>query len=124
MSERVCRPCGRKIRNGAELYSFIEKAVSNTNVEEDLHYEAMEDRQLLTTIKPERSDIRKKRLESDGEQLEEKSPGKVNPRKTLFAESSTVSNSSDAESGIAGIETFYTQTHLRESQELSLRHRY
>ena len=39
-----------------------------------------------------------------------KSPGKVNSRKTLFAESSTVSNSSDAESGIAGIETFYTQT--------------
>ena len=39
-----------------------------------------------------------------------KSPGKVNSRKTLFPESSTVSNSSDAESGIAGIETFYTQT--------------
>ena len=63
-----------------------------------------------TTITPERSDVRKKRLESDGEQLKEKSPGKVNSRKTLFAESSTVSDSSDAESGIAGIETFYTQT--------------
>ena len=37
LSERVCRPCGRKIRNTAELHSFIEKAVSNTNVEEDLH---------------------------------------------------------------------------------------
>ena len=37
LSERVCRPCGRKIRNAAELYSFIEKAVSNTNVEDDLH---------------------------------------------------------------------------------------
>ena len=110
MSERVCRPCGRKIRNAAELYSSIEKAVSNTNVEEDLHQEAMEDRHLPTTITPERSDIRKKRLESDGEQLEKKSPGKVNSRKTLFAESSTVSDSSDAESGIAGIETFYTQT--------------
>ena len=51
-----------------------------------------------------------KRLESDVEQLKEKSPGKVNSRKTLFAESSTVSDSSDAESGIAGIETFQTQT--------------
>ena len=28
LSERVCRPCGHKIRNAAELYSFIEKAVS------------------------------------------------------------------------------------------------
>ena len=73
----------------------------------------MEDRskgQLPTTITPEKSDVRKKRLESDGEQLKEKSPGKVNSRKTLFRESSTVSDSSDAESGIAGIETFYTQT--------------
>ena len=73
----------------------------------------MEDRskrQLPTTITPERSDVRKKRLESDGEQLKEKSPGKVNSRKTLFTESSTVSDSSDAESGIAGIEIFYTQT--------------
>ena len=75
LSERVCRPCGRKIRNTAELHSFIEKGVSNTNVEEDLHCEAVEDRskrQLPTTISPERSDIRKKRLESDGEQLKEK----------------------------------------------------
>ena len=73
----------------------------------------MEDRskrQLPTTITPERSDVRKKRLESDGEQLKEKRPGKVNSRKTLFAKRSTVSDSSDAESGIAGIETFYTQT--------------
>ena len=72
----------------------------------------MEDRskrQLPTTITPERSDVRKKRLESDDEQLKEKSPGKVNSRKTFFRESSTVRDSSDAESGIAGIETFYTQ---------------
>ena len=37
LSERICRPCGHKIRNAAEQYSFIEKAVSNTIVEEDLH---------------------------------------------------------------------------------------
>ena len=56
----------------------------------------MEDRskrQLPLTIAPERSDIRKKRLESDGERLKEKSPGKVYSRKTLFRESSTVSDS-------------------------------
>ena len=73
----------------------------------------MEDRskrQLPTTITPERSDVRKKHLESDGEQLKEKSPGKVNSRKTLLAESSTMSDSSDTESGIAAIEIFYTQT--------------
>ena len=67
------------------------------------------ERQLPTTITPERSDVRKKRLESDCEQMKEKRPGKVNSRKTLFAESSTVSDSSDAESRIAGTKTFYTQ---------------
>ena len=69
----------------------------------------MEDRSkrlLPTTITPQKSDVRKKRLESDGKQLKEKRPGKVNFRKTLFAKSSTVSKPSDAESGIAGIETF------------------
>ena len=112
--ERVCRPCGLKIRNATKLYCFIEKAVSNSNVEEDLHWEAVEDRskrQLPTIITSERSDVRKKCLESDGGQLkEEKNPGKVNSRKSLFAQSSTVSDSSDAESGIAGIEAFYTKT--------------
>ena len=66
--------------------------------------------QLHTTIMLETSDVRKKRLESNGEQVKEKSPGKANSRKTLLAESSTVSDPSDAESGIAGIATFYTQT--------------
>ena len=92
MSEQVCRSCGRKIRNAAQLYSFIEKAVSNTIVDEDLHREAVEDRskrQLSTAITPERSDVRTKRLESDGEQLKEKSPGKDNSIKNLFSESST-----------------------------------
>ena len=46
-------------------------------------------RQLPTTITPERSDVGKKRLESDGEELTKESdcPGKVNSRKNLFAES-------------------------------------
>ena len=58
----------------------------------------------------ETSDVRKKRLESNGEQVKEKSPGKANSRKTLLAESSKVGAPSDTESGIAGIATFYTQT--------------
>ena len=57
-----------------------------------------------------RRDVKKERLESDGEQLKEKRPGKVNSRKIFLVKSSTVSDSSDAESWIAGIETFYTQT--------------
>ena len=82
----------------------------------------MEDRskkQLPNAITPERSDVRKKRLKSDVEQLKEKSPGKVNSRKTLFAESSTVSDSSNAESGIADIETFLTQTPEQVTQTLA-----
>ena len=65
LSEQVCRSCGRKIRNAAQLYSFIEKAVSNTIVDEVLHWEAVEDRskrQLPTAITPERSDVRKSRI--------------------------------------------------------------
>ena len=100
LSEQVCRLCGCKIRNVAELYSFIQKAVSNTNVKEDVHWEAVEyrnKRQLPTAITPERSDVGKKRLESDGEQLTKGSPGKDNSRKTLFAESWTVSDLRDAD---------------------------
>ena len=61
-------------------------------------------RQLPTTITPQRSEVKKERLESDGEQMKEKRPGKVNSRKIFLVKSSTVSDSSNAESGIAGIE--------------------
>ena len=38
LSEGVCRSGGRKIRNAAELYSFIEQAVCSTRVaDEDLN---------------------------------------------------------------------------------------
>ena len=30
LSERVCIPCSRKIRNAAELYRFVEEAISAT----------------------------------------------------------------------------------------------
>ena len=77
--------------------------VSSRNYIAKLLCEAVEDRskrQLPTTITPEGSDVRKKRLESDGEQLKKKSPGKDNSRQTLFSESSTVRDSSNAESEI------------------------
>ena len=88
MSKQVC-----KIRNASELYSFIEK----------LHCEAEKDRskrQLPTTITPEGSDVRKKHLESDGEQLKEKSPGKDNSIKKFVFRKLDVRDSSNAESEI------------------------
>ena len=33
LSERVCRPCGLKIRNAAELYNFIKRSVSSDRPE-------------------------------------------------------------------------------------------
>jgi len=36
-SERVCRSCGGKIRNAAELYSFNEQAVCSTRVDKNLN---------------------------------------------------------------------------------------
>ena len=63
LSERVCRSCGRKIRNAAELYSFIEQAICSTRVaDEDLNCKDSEDqckRQLPTTLTPERIDTKK-----------------------------------------------------------------
>ena len=100
--ERVCRPCGLKIRNAAQLYSFIEKAVSSTIFEEDLHWEAVEDRR--------KRQLPKKRCKKETSRIWRWTGGKVNSRKALFAESSKVGDSSDIESGSASIETFYTQT--------------
>ena len=62
LSEQVCRSCGRKIRNAAELHSFIEQALCSTRVDEDLNYKDSEDRckrQLPNTITPDRSNTKK-----------------------------------------------------------------
>ena len=63
-------------------------------------------RQLPTTITTERGDVRKKHLESDSEQLKEESPGKVNARKTLFAECLTVSDLTDADQELLVLKHF------------------
>jgi len=42
-SERICRSCGRKIRNAAELYSFSEQAVCSPKVNEDLNCKDSDD---------------------------------------------------------------------------------
>ena len=62
LSERVCRSCGRKIRNAAELHSFIEQVLCSKRVDEDLNCKDSEDRckrQLPNTITPERSNTKK-----------------------------------------------------------------
>ena len=69
-SERVYRPCGRKIRNAAELYSFIVQAVCSTRVYEDLNWKDSEDRckrQLPTTVTPERMNTKKQLIGTDGQ---------------------------------------------------------
>ena len=61
--------------------------VSSRNYIAKLHREAVEDRskrQLPTTITPEGSDVRKKRLESDSEQPEEKSPERIILKRPCF----------------------------------------
>ena len=36
LSDRVCRPCGNKIRNAFELYNFVKKAVSLSQAKEEI----------------------------------------------------------------------------------------
>ena len=36
LSDRVCKPCGRKIRNAAELYKFLKEAVAQNTVKEQI----------------------------------------------------------------------------------------
>ena len=90
LSERVCRHCGRKIRNAAELYRFLEKAVS-AEADEDLNREAdRSKRQLPTTVTPERSQA-KKQLSGDEQNAVQTEVGKTS-RNALFSENSAINN--------------------------------
>ena len=60
VSERVCRSCGRKIRNASELYRFIQTAVTCSNdsvtgneTEESYLQECSTKRKLPTTVTPD-----------------------------------------------------------------------
>lgn len=82
LSERVFIPCSQKIRNAAELYRFVEEAISAT---EDVSCENRNKRLLPTTITPERIKGKKQVIEIGGDQREI-TPGKVNSRKSLFSQ--------------------------------------
>ena len=72
MSERVCRPCDRKIRNGTKLHEFLEKAVLATQTDDVYHKEDANrnKRQLPTTITPERSKGKKQLAELSREETQ------------------------------------------------------
>ncbi len=66
LSERVCRGCGRKIRNAAEFYYFIKTAVTSSNATafpaancESTVEKISTKRQLPTTVTPERKQGKK-----------------------------------------------------------------
>ena len=82
LSEWVCIPCSRKIRNAAELYRFVEEVISAT---EDVNCENHKKRLLPTTITAERIKGKKKVIEIGGDEREI-TPGKVNLRKSLFSQ--------------------------------------
>ena len=81
LSERVCIPCSCKIRNAAEVYRFVEEAISAT---EDLSCENRNKRPLLPTITPEGIKAKKQVIEIRGDEWEI-TPGKFNLRKSLFS---------------------------------------
>ena len=116
LSERVCRPCGRKLRNAAELYSFIEKAVS-VEADEDANCADVavdrSKRQLPTTITPERSKGKKQLIEIGEES--ESSAGKASSRKSLFSDSSGLEHVESSETGIIGGVGMLSDTTERET---------
>ena len=89
LSERVCRICGRKIRNAAELYNFIKEAVTSTNAQEKTT--SVDDaerikRQLPRTVTPERT-LAKKFQQENNENLLKEAHNDSKSRRTLFSDS-------------------------------------
>ena len=85
LSDRVCKPCGRKIRNASELFTFIRGEINALPVanEELSRFK----RQLPTTVlSPERSSLMKKvQRISEDELSRHRTLAKLALRKALFA---------------------------------------
>ena len=60
LSDRVCQPCGCKIRNTSELCNFIKEAVAQTIAKEKISDNSERSkRQLPITITPDRNEFKK-----------------------------------------------------------------
>ena len=105
LSERVCIPCSRKIRNAAELYRFVEEAISAT---EDVSCENRNKRLLPKIITPERIKGKKQVIEIGGDKREI-TPGKVNSRKSLFSQATDNSRLDSTSTEITSVGTSQEQ---------------
>ena len=105
LSELVCIPYSRKIRNAAELYRFVEEAISAT---EDVSCKNRNKRLLPTTITPERIKGKKQVIESGGDE-QEITPGKVNSRKSLRSQARDNSRLDSTSTEITSIGTLPEQ---------------
>ena len=88
LSDRVCKPCGRKIRNASELCSFIQQGINTLAVVEVTTVK----RQLPSTVSsPERSPAVKKVLKVT--ELDVPSGRKSTAKKSLFGKENVESDS-------------------------------
>ena len=91
LSGRVCRICGRKIRDAAELYNFVKEAVTSSNAQEKTVTTPADDaerikRQLPSTATQDRT-LTKKLQQENNENLRKKAQNDSKWRKTLFSDS-------------------------------------
>ena len=105
LSERVCIPFSCKIRNAAELYRFVEEAITAT---EDVSSEDRNKRLLPTTNTPERIKGKKQVIEIGGDE-QEITPGKVNSRKSLFSQARDNSRLDSTSTEITSVSTLPEQ---------------
>ena len=108
VSERVCRSCGRKIRNASELYRFIQTAVTCSNdsatgneTEESDLQECSSKRELPTTVTPNRQKGKRRPGNPDEESTE-----RGNSRKSLqFSEDSAAAESEKTDGAVLSQDT-------------------
>ena len=112
LSDRVCKPCGRKIRNAAELYKFVKSAVSSTTSQNQIDLESnvsneRSKRQLPSTVTPDRNEQKK---------LNKLERNPKSSRKSLFQQTSEQAASLQTQ------DNFLLSTENRESSANFLEH--
>ena len=103
LSERICRPCGRKIRNVHENFTFLKDKLDNSESECTKNRSpARQKRQLPTTVTPERQCHRQGRTsctvkQSVAEKAVVSEKNKYSPRKGLFVDEGNSDHDTDAQ---------------------------